>query len=875
MEASTGRPLDPQSFGNLLACWPDTILLCTADGVVTAHHRGLADAGIADQDVVGHRLSALLPAPAAQVLLTTVKQTLARAAPQSAGYALERSEGQPGERRFFEVRTVPQEDSHVLCVIRDISEQRVAEQGLIRRDLYLGALTQVHHRLLAAAPQDGPVTGDTLAMLGYAAGAGLAYYADLSGTLLDGDLPVDGLVWRSDQRIAPVEPIDLDTHLRRRPLAYWLQALKSGRPVQAFLTDAVVDAVNGAMLPVACLVLPIIAQGQLVGLLGLESCVKSEPWPDEEVDFLRAATAAIAVHVERARIIAQLEANAEEIAQMNVRLADAHDLARASDRAKSEFLAVVGHEIRTPLNPVISMTEMLLQTRLTREQRDYAELAHEAANLLLVQINAILDYIDVESGNLKLENLPFDPVDVVETVADLFKPQAQGRRLTLMTFCHPDLPSQLLGDPARLGAVLENLLDNALKFTEEGEIIMRVEPVYSELATENGAVRLRFSVSDTGIGLPEGAEEWLYQPFTQADSTTTRHFGGAGLGLATTRRWVGAMGGQMGVRSNPVGGTTFWYSVPCDVAPGTVERWGPDEPRQKQTLDGLRVLVVDDLAGNREILKSYLELWNAACDTVADGQEALAALGRACGVHRPYHVALIDLMLPGMDGVALGSAIQQQAGLQDTRLVLITAYDAPGQEQRIRSLGFSGYLTKPFHRAQIYGALVHAMATVDGAAVGRAVSGAVSPLSAAGANVEGSAARELPTVLLIEHNTILRRVAAKDVANSGCELISVATEAAGLRVLSDRAVDLVLFDLQGDGAKLAESVIALRAANAAAGHRDLRRAAVIGMTAQPGPSTQSQCTEAGLDGCITKPLTPTAVRQLLSRWCDGAMVASD
>jgi len=869
MKRSTDQPLDPQCPGSLIASWPDTIVRCTADGVVTAYHRGLADAGIADQDVVGRSLSALLPAPAAQVLLSTVKQTLARAASQSAGYALVPFDGQPAERRYFEVRTVLEGDSHVRCIIRDITEQRIAEQSLIRRDLYLGALTQVYHRLLAAAPQDGPVTSDTLAMLGYAAGADLAYYVDLRGTSLDGDLPVDGLVWRGDRRISQPAPINLDMCLRRRPFAQWLQTLKSGRPVQASLTDAVVDTAHGMTMPVTCLVLPIIAQGQLTGLLGLESCVKTEPWPEDEVNYLRAATAAIVFHIERAQVIAQLEENAEEIVRMNVQLADARDQARASDRAKSEFLSVVGHEIRTPLNPVISMTEMLLQTRLTPEQRDYAELAHEAANLLLVQINAILDYIDVESGNLKLENLPFDPVDIVETVADLFKPQLQGRSLSLMTFCHPDLPPQLIGDPARLGAVLENLLDNALKFTEEGEIILRVEPVHSEPVIEKGALSLRFSVSDTGIGLPEGAEDWLFQPFTQADSTTTRRFGGAGLGLATTKRWVGAMGGQMGVAANPGGGTVFWYSVPCDVAPGTVKRRGPYEPRQEQTLDGLRVLVVDDLAGNREILKSYLELWSAACEAVADGREALAALHRARGAHRPYHVALIDLMLPGMDGVALAGTIQQQAGLQDTRLVLVTAYDAPGQEKRIRDLGFSGYLTKPFHRAQIYSALVLAMATVDSTVADKHVSAAVSPLGAARAGPDEVAACERPTVLLIEHNTILRRVAAKGVADSGFELIPVATEAQALRVLSDRAVELVLFDLQGDRAKLAESVTALRGANIAADDGGRRSAAVVGMTAQPGPSTQSDCVEMGLDGYITKPLTPAAMRRLLSRWCDG------
>ncbi len=843
--------------------------------MVTAYHRGLADTGIADWDAVGRSLSALLPAPAAQVLLATVEQTLTQAAPRSAVYALVTPDGRAPERRYCEVRSVPEGDSHVLCVIRDITEQSIAEQGLIRRDLYLGALTQVSHRLLAAGPQDDPVTSDTLAMLGYAAGANLAYYVDLSGALLHGDPSVNGLVWRGEQRVPQQEPIDLDAYLRLRPFAHWLHTLKRGRPVRVSLADAAIDAAGATAMPVTCLVLPIIVQGDLLGLLGFESYAKLVPWTDDEVDYLGAATAAIALQIERAKVMAQREANAEEIVRMNVQLADARDRVRASDRAKSEFLAVVGHEIRTPLNPVISMTEMLLGTRLTREQREYAELAQEAANLLLVQINGILDYIDVASGNLTLAELPFDPVAIVEKVTDLFKPQAQEQRLSLMTFCHPDLPSQLLGDPVRLGAILENLLDNALKFTEEGEIIVRVEPVYSESARARKSARLRFSVSDTGIGLPEGAEDWLFEPFTQADSTTTRRFGGSGLGLATAQRWVGAMGGQIGVRANPMGGTVFWYSVQYAVALDTIDLSEPRELQKEQSLDGLRVLVVDDLVGNREIFQSYLEAWRATCHAVADGRQALAALRRARSINRPYHVALIDLMLPEMDGVVLAGAIQQLPGLQDTRLVLITAYDAPGQEQRTRRVGFSGYLTKPFHRGQLYGAVVHAMsrvdvldATIDAAAVGRPISAAISSLGGFGADGAGAAACELPAVLLIEHNTILRRVAAQDAASTGCDVVPVATEAEALRVLSDRPVDLVLLDLQWNRVKLVESVTALRAAALSAGDGGRRSAALIGMTVEPGPSTESQCAEAGLDGYVTKPLTPTVLRQLLSRWCD-------
>ena len=268
------------------------------------------------------------------------------------------------------------------------------------------------------------------------------------------------------------------------------------------------------------------------------------------------------ISIERDQINLQLEVNVEEIAAMNVKLAEARDLARASDRAKSEFLAVISHEIRTPLNSVISMTEMLLKTPLSAEQREYADLAHDAGITLLNQINSILDFTKLESGKIMLNMVPFSPADIVENVAEIMTIKAREKKLSLMTFIHPDIPYFVRGDPDRMRQILLNLIDNAIKFTEKGEIIVRVEPIVDASSNSAHTGHFQFSVSDTGIGLPEDAHQWLFLPFSQADSSITRKHGGTGVGLAIARNLTEIMGGKMGVHSSQDVGSTFWFTLP-------------------------------------------------------------------------------------------------------------------------------------------------------------------------------------------------------------------------------------------------------------------------------------------------------------------------
>lgn len=878
MTANNPQPLSDSFAQQALARLPDSVLGVGADGTVTAYQPGCPVDGVG-QEAVGERLTACLPAGAANVLQSGIEAAQAAATPQTVVYAVPKerlpapakAEGAGAARAetaYVEARIVPTAEG-VLCYLRDVTEQRLAEQRLIRRELTHGALTQIYHRLLMAAPDAAPVTPDTLSMLGYAAGAEAAYFVDLVQTALDAMPNAVGLLWQAQPAKRAGRPLTVGDHLARRPLTRWLPALRSGRPVQVTPASgghtwtSNEDAGHGMSL-----LIPVLVQDELVALLGFDQTQRRSPWPAEEVDLLRAAATAIAFHMERTRYLAQLEASAEEIAQMNVDLADARDLARASDRAKSEFLAVVGHELRTPLNPVISMTEMLLSSSLTAEQREYAEMAHDAGQTLLHQINAILDYIEIETGNTQPQRLPFDPTAQVELVGDLMKSRARSKELTLMTFCHPETPVRLYGDPERVRQVLEKLVDNALKFTADGEVIVRVAPT-TPPAADAQVCELRFSVSDTGIGLAADADRWLFKPFTQADATSTRSYGGTGLGLATAKQWVTAMGGEIGARANPGGGTVFWFTIPLDLPADSSRSASQVGVARRENLAGLRVLVVDDLESNRRILMAYLRQWRVACDGAGDPREALSLLQRAQRAQRPYHVALVDLMLPEMDGIALATAIQQRELSPSTRLILVTAYDEHGQDMRARRSGFSAYLTKPLRRDGLYDALVHVMATVD-APVGLrfTVDGTLTRWRSTPVETDDTDDRWTqevvrPLAVLIEANTILRRMAAGELTRAGFEVQAVANETAAIReVQKAGTAALVLLDPQRHGKTLRTVVQRLRASRT----RGDSAMAVVAMAAQLSAGARAACIAAGLDDCIAKPLTPATVATLYARW---------
>lgn len=582
---------------------------------------------------------------------------------------------------------------------------------------------------------------------------------------------------------------------------------------------------------------PIRLGSQVLGVVELFS--RERRLPDEElVKMVTAIGSQIGMFIGRQRAVIELH--------------HAKDAAEAASRAKGTFLANMSHEIRTPLNGIIGMTELALDTRLTDEQREFLTLVKTSADHLLTVINDILDFSKIEAGKLELERIGFRLRERLEDTVAALAVRAHQRGLELACQIPADVPDDLVGDPGRLRQVVMNLVGNAIKFTETGEVVVRV----AVESCNDYDVCLHFSISDTGIGIPDDKQAILFQAFSQVDSSTTRKYGGTGLGLAISAQLVQMMVGRIWLESTPGQGSTFHFTAWFGRSQETL----PNVEPEPVDLRDLRVLIVDDNATNRRILEELLLTWHMRPTAVASGAEALAELERQRQTGERYSLVLLDSMMPGMDGFAVARRIMEDAALRGQTVMMLSSADRQEDADRCREIGLADYLVKPVRRS----ALLDAMLTVLGTQAQEDVT-----LRPATAEPLTGSSRTL-RILLAEDNIVNQKLAVRLLEKRGHAVTVASNGRVAVDTWAGKPFDVVLMDVQMPEIDGFAATAEIRARESGTG----RHTPIVAMTAHAMKGDEERCLAAGMDGYTSKPLQAQELFAAVERFANGGASAA-